>query len=129
MGAAPSKQSATGAPAVNKQAPRAQAVMPRLAATRVNVVAPKDEPVTHGLDNVALTTLPEQGGAATAAESSPWDARRLQRLAEVQRVVIKVDDATTLDKEQADRLLTSIKEALSGLGIVTLTDETEKRKC
>jgi hypothetical protein len=123
---AAAKQSATGATDVNKHAPRAQTVMPRLATTHINVIAPKDEPVSQGEDALALTIPPERGGAV-AAESSPWDARRLRRLAEVQRVVLKMDDATALDKEQADDLLASIKEALKELGIVALTDETEKR--
>lgn len=125
---AESKQSAAAAPDANKGAARARTPRPRLADTQVNVVAPKDEPVPEGVDGVVLTTLPEQvSSAAAAAESSPWDARRLQRLAEVQKVVLKLDDGTSLDKAQADDLLKSVGEALKGLGIIALTDETEKR--
>lgn len=125
---AESKQSSGGATDVNKPPPRAQTVRPRLADTRINVVASKDEPVSEGVDVVALTTMPEQVAAAAAVEeSSPWEAQRLRRLAEVQRVVLKMDDATALDKGRADDLLASIKEALKELGIVALTDESEKR--
>jgi hypothetical protein len=112
---------------VVKHAPRAPTVKPHLAPTRIDVFARRDEPVAEGGDAVALTALPERGGAVAAAESSPWDAQRLRRLAEVQRVVLKVDDTTTLDKQQADDLLVSVKGALNELGIVALTDETEKR--
>lgn len=124
---APSAQTATAAPEGGGNARRAQAVVPRLPATRINVFAPKDEPVSQGDAAVALTALPGQGGAAAADESSPWDDRRLRRLAEVQKIVLKVDDPTALDKEQADDLLASIKEALNELGIVAVTDEAEKR--
>jgi hypothetical protein len=124
---AASKQTAADAPEVDKHVMRAAAARPRLAATRINVVAPKDEPVPQGADAVALTVLSERVVAVADDEPSPWDARRLRRLAEVQSVVLKMDEATALDKERADDLLSSIKEALEGLGIVALTSETEKR--
>lgn len=125
-GASP-RRTATVAPDVKKGAALTKAVRPRLAATRVNVVAPKDELVSQDEAAVALTTLTGPRGAA--AESSPWDAQRLRRLAEVKKVVLEVDEktTTTLDEEQAEDLLASLKEALEELGIVALTDESERR--
>lgn len=118
---------ATNAHVVYKRAPQVRRDVPQLAATRIDVVASKDAPVLQGDNAVALTTLSEPRGASAAAESSPWDAQRLRRLAEVQRVVLKVDAATSLDKEQSNDLLASIKDALKELGIVALTDESENR--